>query len=328
MYHFTMAEETHLDRLFGLFRGKIPDFGENANIHEIAREIRDVQLNAIDFGVIGSHHDIPSQASKKASKLPTLLLYSGSIRNHFQTLRGVLSEPREFQIVDQVGQPWRDDVPDGDVIYRMESRNPIYYFTSHLTSPYLNSWAAAIDNLRSGKPFLCIAILQNNESHDGIWEMAYNFTDHNDMTSDNNVSMSNLYPERQMILQFWYSPKRLSAKYLFNNFPCAKVVKEHLSLVGDKENSDFRQIVFHFDGKRYADREEHDHIWRDDLPERYAAFLHKRGDFDFSIVEIGTTTLGGQKHWIYTGSEVARIEERSDQRVPYATRQLVHDYIA
>jgi len=307
---------------FDFFKRKNKEHGEKINTDEIARQIREIQLNAIDLGVLGSSQDIPSETNKKAIKLPILLHYSSTIRKHFQTLRGVLYEPREFQVVDKTGQPWRNDVPDGDVIFRMEGRNPVYYFATHLTSPYLNSWAAAMDSLSSGRPFLNIAILRNNSSHDGIWKMVYNFTDHKDATSNNNVSMSNLYPERQMALQFWYSPKQLSAKYIFDKFPCAEIVKEHLNLVGDKKVSNFRQVIFHFDGKRFADREEHDRVWRDDLPDKYAAFLRKRGNFDFSVVEIGTTTLGGQKHWIYTGSEVARVEEKSGERVSNTIRQV------
>lgn len=310
-----------MKKIFDYFLPNNSESGESLTPHEIAKQIRDIELNAIDYGARGSEYEIPNQLDRKATKLPTLLQYSRPVLNHLQTLRGILSSPREFQIVDSPNLSWRDENPDGDVIYRKEGPNHVYYFAHHLTSPYLNSWSAGLDNLARGEPFLGLAILENNDKMKGLWQSSYNYSDH-DETSDDSISMSHLYPEREMALQFWFSPKRLSAKSLFENFPSSKNLRDHLSLVGEKMSGDFRHVILNFDGKRMADFEEREHMWRDDLTERYVDLLRKRGNFDFSVVEIGKTQLGGEKHWVYTGSDISRVEEKSSDRVRSAVTKL------
>lgn len=315
-----MAERNLGIRLKELFK-KSPEGRGEYSVHEIAKQAREVELNAMDFGVLGTDKLIPDAPDKKSTKLPHLLRYSPTILKHFETLRNILAEPKEFKIVDRVGMSWTDDVPDGDVIFRMEGKNPVYYFTHHLTSPYLNAWSAAISTYLSGEPYLCVAILQNNEKMSGLWQSVYSFSDHSEV-SENNVAMSNLYPERHMALQFWFSPTKLTPNDFLEKFPSSQVVRDHLKLVGEKTDSGFRQIILHFEGKKYAEKELRDRIWRDDLPDIYAALLNKRGDFDFSIVEIGTAILGGKKHYVYTGSETARVHVKEESKVKNVSLQF------
>lgn len=277
--------------------------------HAIAKELRKRQLDMMDYGVIGSSKPIPRDHTTDAVKLPHLLRYSGSVLAHFRTFRGVLNEPREFQIVDRVGQLANEDDPKGDVIYQQEGPDHVYYFAHHLTGPYLNSWAAALDNVETGKPYLNIAFAQTNQFVPrGGWHCSYYYLEYDD-TSLRVINSSNLQPEKDMTINFWYSLKRLDGRTFLENFPACENTKAYISLTEERETEGFKEFVFRHDALSHAE-EKAKIKYRDDLAERYSRFLIDKGNRKFSIVEVGTVELGDRKHWVYTGSEQAEIPER------------------
>lgn len=286
--------------------------------HEIAKYIRDVQLNMFDYGVIGSNTDLPQGPDPKAVKLPHLLRYSPTILQHMQTLIGILQSPREFQVTNQPDSWDESQRPDGDIIYSAEGKNHVYYFANHLMSPYLNSWAAAIDSLEKDIPSMHVYIMQENEKAKGIWTVDYNCR-YFDSTHKNNIA-SNFYPERDMVLNFTYSPTRLNGEFFSKNHH-ARVVQDRLTYIGEKTTGDFRSFIYGFNALSLAESEaKQDYI--KDLAERYSGFLRQKGNIEYAVVEVGTVTLNGKKHWVYTGSEQSGIEVPEEQNAPKAARIL------
>lgn len=287
--------------------------------HEIAKYIRDVQLNMFDYGVIGSNTDLPQGPDPKAVKLPHLLRYSPTILQHMQTLIGILRAPRDFQITNQPDTGWMGKKPDGDVIYSKNGKNHEYEFAHHLTSPYLNAWAAAFDKLAKEEPMLITYIIQQNELDNGTWYMGYRCRYWSNPNP--NTIGSNYFPERDKVLNFMYSPIRLDGKSMYKKMGFAPVVRDRVTFMGEVQKGNFRSFIYHFDALSFADLEAKQ-SYVDDLAERYSSFLRKKGNVEFAIVEVGTVTLNGKKHWVYTGSEQSGIEVPEEQNVPKAARIL------
>lgn len=75
------------------------------------------------------------------------------------------------------------------------------------------------------------------------------------------------------------------------------------------------------DAKKHANQKVIDSIIQiatngQELDALFRDFLRKKGSSRFSIVEIGTAVIDGRKHWIYTGSEQARVAERATLKNP------------
>lgn len=278
-------------------------------VHTTARELRDRSLDILDFGVISSTSEVPNKHDSKATKLPYLLRYSPIINSHMNNLRRILSSPREFQIVDKPGQAWRSDLPDGDVIYRRERKNHVYYFTHDLSSEDLNPFLAAFNSLKENDPFLCVSIVKINEgTHKHLWDLGYFFSIH-DETSNINIKASNLSPERDMVLNFWFSPRRMDGEEIFKKFPTCEFVKGYLTFVGTEDIQGFRHHIIHYNALGQAEVEEKsNYIY--DLAYQYSSYLRRKGNLQFSIVEIGKIKLHSQSYWVYTGSEQSGLEQK------------------
>lgn len=278
---------------------------------DIAKIVRDRQLDIFNFGVLGSDVEVPDKHNSKATKLPNLLRYSPKVIKHMQAMIGIFSSPKAFEI--ETGKFYHDNLT-ADVLYCKEGQNHVFYFTHNTIQHYLNG---LIMSNKSGEGYsdLIVSILQENERRAGKWIADYNFFDFStDETFERSFPGGNLHPERQMLLSFWFSPKKLDGIYFLKNYPSSQIVKDHLSFTGEKKASGFRFFNFHYDSLSHADKEEK-MPYIEDLAVRYSSFLRKKGNIDFSIVEIGIVTLDGVKHWIYTGSEQASIQVKEERKV-------------
>jgi len=141
-----------------LFRseGKIKE--QVLSKHETAKAIREKTLDMLHFGSGGSDKPLPTEPTKDAVKIPVLLRYSKDTRDHYQTLLGVLSAPREFQITEKPNERWREDEPSGDVVHHTEKTGDVYQLAHHLTSPYLNSFASGLEKMGRNEPYLNISV--------------------------------------------------------------------------------------------------------------------------------------------------------------------------
>ncbi len=295
-----------INRLFG----KNPERKANLNPEDIARIVRDRQLDIFNYGVLGSDIEVPNKQNSKATKVPHLLKYSPKVLKHMQTMIGIFSSPKAFETESA---KFYHDETTADVLYCKEGKNHVFYFTHTSIEAYLNGLMMGTNNEVYSD--LIVSIMQENEIRNGVWMADYNFIDFStDETLERSFPGGNLHPEQQMLLSFWFSPKKLDGNYFLKNYPSSQIVKDHLSFTGEKKASGFRYFNFHYDSLSHANKEEK-MPYIEDLAIRYSSFLRKKGNIDFSIVEIGTITLDGTKHWIYTGSEQASIKVKEEKEV-------------
>lgn len=300
-----------MPEIINRFFRRNPEKNNTLSPEAIARIVRDRQLDIFNFGVLGSDVEVPDKQNPKATKLPNLLRYSPKVIKHMQTMIGIFSSPRAFET--ETGKFYHDNVT-ADVLYCKEGQNHVFYFTHNTIEHYLNG---LIIGNESGEGYsdLIVSILQENERRGGTWITDYNFFDFStDETQGRSFPGGNLHPEQQMLLSFWFSPKKLDGSHFLKNYPSSQIVKDHLTFTGEKKVSGFRFFNFHYNSLSHADKEEK-MPYIEDLAVRYSSFLRKKGDIDFSIVEIGTVTLGGVKHWVYTGSEQASIQVKEERKV-------------
>jgi len=289
---------------------------------EVAKIIRQSILDLIEIGVVGSDEEIPSEPHKKAVKLPVLLRYSTPVKQHFATLKSILSAPREFRIVDaqQVGQIWEGD-PDGDALKTFENKNVVYYIANHLTSGHVNAWAAALEGLRNMKPLLYVSILKDNHKG-GVWKLGYYYLEWFNPLSPRLIGSTELRPERQTTLEFWFSPQRMTPDEMLQQMYISPNLRDHLSVGSDEIQDGFRRVLIAFDAERYANTVEESREVNDQHLKK-ARFLRDRGNYRFAIVELGVKTIGGQQFWVYSGSETDSIQVQVSEKQPAGVAKLV-----
>src|SRR5688572_4112650 len=65
---------------------------------ETAVILRDLQLDMMNYGVLGSNTEIPQAENNRAVTLPHLLGYSQTVQRHFDAMRGILHAPTRFAV--------------------------------------------------------------------------------------------------------------------------------------------------------------------------------------------------------------------------------------
>ncbi len=282
---------------------------------ETAMLIRQRQLDMMNYGVLGSDIEIPNRDNSKAITLPHLLGYSHRLNHHFDVMRGVLHAPNQFQITPYNGLH-SDETIEGDVLYHQEGKNHIYSISNNVISPFTNPFIAAGDN-----PMLYIYIIQDNNRKHGTWGASYHYLARNRLSEDN-IGSSFLFPEKHMTLNFWYSPKQLTGKDIYDytkgDFETSR---KNTKYIGEEKREGFRKFNFHFDAAATAETLESEPMPHSSDIEK-AEFLRQKGDVEFSVVEVGTVMLGGKKHWVYTGSEHAQVAKKQPRTALSGAHQL------
>lgn len=310
--------------------------------HEMAKALREEALDMFEFGVVASDKKIPHEVQRGAVKIPVLLHYSPEIRNHYQTLVGVLNSPREFQIVERPEMKWNGNLPDGDVIYEDEGNGDVYTFTHHLTSPYLNGLAAGLDKLQKMEPWLWICL---RRFKDGVWSVHYGYSEGIRYNIFDVDYVEGSYPidkkavgrfakitqpQRTYLVNFVFSAQPLKTAY-FIKMGFAPLVEPFLHETGRKRVGAFEVHQIGFDAKGMAEKLQREDGY-DPRPgvkhshnSRHIYALKKDGNREFSIVKLGVTQIGNQAYHIYSSSEQPFVREQVI--VPRTTAFLRRNFI-
>lgn len=182
---------------------------------------------------------------------------------------------------------------DVDIVFQLESVNPVYYFAANIANWHKEQTKGAL--------FLNISIVQENKMADGNWLASYIMAGH-DSTASINVGASELYPEKQMLLNFWFTKNQMEGPEILKILSGPKTLRKHILFAGTVLRNGIMHIDFQYDGLEHAQSEAR-RAYIGNLAQKHSKFLKKRGNFTFSILELGTTNIGGRQHWVYTGSE-------------------------
>lgn len=301
---------------------------------EMASAVRDSSLNLLTYGAVTSTSPFPDSITRDTVSLPRLLHYSSQTRNHFNTLKGVLTSPREFKIVPHTQASWEGEL-DGDILYSHDTDGDSYRFANHLTSPHLNPFLAALLAMRRGDPYLEVNIRKNPK---GVWEVLYRFDPpHPKVTIFDNDFTTTLYdyqkrrigskgpsginPERALLVNLIFSPVPLKPRELIE-YVATRGSKPYIKEpVRNKRVGNFETYEFHFEAERYARAlKKQDYIdpregvkHSDYSSERYC--LETDGDRDFSIVKLGKQPMGNLTYHVYSAAEQAWV--RAPKQAPF-----------
>ena len=223
-----------------------------------------------------------------SSRFKNVLGYSDLTLKQAKALSKILSSPRKgaisnnFQDIGTINK-------NVDMVFQLESLNPVYYFSANIADWHKKQTKDAL--------FLNISILQENKVSNGDWLLSYIMASF-DSTAPINVGSSELYPEKQMLLNFWFTKNQLDSQTALKTFS----LRKHIRYAGSTLREGLLHLDFQYNGIEHAEAEAR-RSYIGNLAQKHSRFLKKRGNFTFSVVEIGTTQIGNKKHWVYTGSE-------------------------
>jgi hypothetical protein len=277
-------------------------------VHGLAQQIRDRTLDALDFGVIASETQLPHQLSDKTIRLPFLLRYSSQLISHMNNLRSILANPHEFELTTSQGGNWGCDKLAYNIVYESAGLDHIYYFNHPLLADTTASLEASPNSIFENEPFIDVAIVNVGEKkRHGFWLTSYRYSVY-DSISPRNISGSDLQPEKSMLLNFWFSPKRLTGKQIQDYFYLSAHTRRYIEFLETKDQQGFRYHLYRHKAALHANSfQKFKSHWAEEP--RVINSLLRKGDRDFTVVEIGTIDLAGQNYYIYTGSEQSGINE-------------------
>lgn len=260
---------------------------------EVKRTVVGMMLN----GVISSSKDVTDALDSNSGEVMSinkLLEYSDLTRKHLKVERLTLSmlpkNPTVSEDYDHLHSSGADIVYNGNggdffnmghyVKYNFLFYSQEEAYTS-ISINRLLKWSEKFWEVKYG----CV-VHDSNERHKSPW------------------TGSMVYPERDMLLNFLFSPIQLTHVQIMNYMGGSENFKKYTHFSGAYKWNGFKHIQFLYEGDKlgriYARLKDHPNSMRE------GKALVERGDFRFSIIELGTAMIGGVKHWIYTGSE--RIE--------------------
>lgn len=309
-----------------------------ASPDEIARNIRSTLLDMMQYGVSGSNNRIPTESQQGAIPLPTLLRYSQKTLAHYKTLQGILRAPRDFSIVDadkvdDSGYTFSEEpeTPDGDILKQDVGDGQLeYQFAHHLTSPFMNGFAAAVDTLSKEKPYLGVTIA--HIQRDDLWKVYYGFSKYYStniymddylekrkqslFSSIGEAAHSKVFPDKNALLTMAFSLKSCTPEDLlslyFNPSTQHMISFVERKIVGKFEVTTFvlhaQKALEYFKKDDDRHRTSREALFKGNEPE--IAILEERGDIEFSIVKLGIKTIGTSTYHVYSGSELPLAEQK------------------
>lgn len=345
-----------IDALRGLFTEQQqgaengPTKIEYKSPQEYLQSVEDIRQTLIDIlnnGVLGSDVQVPKKAQEKnAVFLPILLRYDKT-RAHSKVLHTILSQLDGEKIFDYRG------IMDPTAKQRkQESIASFYTYTDPQSAEItifnteLSSFANGLDtvgNKLQKRPSLEIGIRSYNlgKEDNGIalWKIEYSFDilpidgtkpteQYYAMRIDSTVGYAARYflnPPVALLNNFIFSPVPLEDRpeYIVGNLIEESEI-EFLTVIDeavpDKKNL-FRTTTIEFDVSRAID------VLSKDATRATKDLLEivrlKREQLSrTTIVNIGTTEIRGQKHYIYTAAEKPLVKQESQQKVPSASPAL------
>lgn len=262
-----------------------------------AMHVRHVTLGMLITGVVSSDTNVSqaTMASQSPLGLARLLEYSESTRKHaalFRVLWGSL--PNNPTVSEDLNEVFGASAK-ADLVYQTAERGQICIF--QLSGKHVGPQT-------SGRNVtIATAIMQNNLRFQGLWAVDYTYLDHdqNGMVETTDLRGTNIYPERQTLLHFYMSPERLSGDEVGRLIPGSSDLLSVIHFERVYTYRGFRHFQFRFEGADLGRKYLRDSSF--ELFRREGNFLLSRGSLHFCVVELGTTEIGGETHWIYTGSE-------------------------
>jgi hypothetical protein len=181
-----------------------------------------------------------------------------------------------------------------DIVYSPEmGQNYSFYLAKkHTTRPLADASASIAANITLDNKLLL-----------GLWKTTYSYWEEAPL-GDPRVPVPafprEIYPEQQMLLQFYFAPDELADWEVESILPVKENMRRHTSFVSEYLYKKFRHFKFKLDGvglgKLYLEL-------GNILFTQDGHTLQDRGTVCFEIVQLGTTEIAGQKYWVYSGSE-------------------------
>lgn len=298
---------------------------------KIAEIIRDKTIDMVDYGVVGSNSLIPESTEQNSIPVHTLLQYSHGTKQHLNALQGILRGPREFTIIDMADQKPGTTQGEGNVLLRKEKSGHYYEFPHEMTSPYINAFAAGFDTSRRKTARMGVDIKRDDNHNVWVVEYGYHQPPPDSTIFDASYpddwgkfirqSVGNfsspINPEKQLLLNFIFSPRELSGKEMIERLPFfyTNMTRECMSYKGTKDTGKFRTTTLGFNAEnmyRKLKASEKSDPQEGALHEGYATeltTLQKQGNREFQVIQLGKTRIGTQAFFIYSAAERPIVSE-------------------
>lgn len=227
----------------------------------------------------------------KFVSVSVLLNYKPETIMHKQAVQTVLRK-LDFE---KIGFDYKDIYENiYDFVYKKEGSNIVYYFTD----PQI------VNAIATTEPeFLSACIMQDNEKNRQCWLFTYYYI--GSRNSIYNIGTSDPYPEKEMLLNFWFAPKQLTQEEVLEYFGASQNLRDCLSIGEIVENNGLMFYHLIHNGEKHAAIERKT---AEIVSEPYnfiavAEIYEARGNFNFAIAELGQIVIGEKPHWVYTGVE-------------------------
>lgn len=264
----------------------------NFKLLDEAFEVAKITRGMLLSGVHGSDKTIDVRNSDEGIPLARLLEYSHSTRKYSSALRSMLGSLRT-NAVSGNGHDLYDIGSGVDLVYKMENGGPVYYFTPNVTHPHERY--LYVDSI-SG------SIQLRNSAGQATWMVNLYVID-GGLTSIYRIATSELYPEKNMLLNFWFSKFPMRGPDILKNLSLSATEKEYISFENAVMWKGFTLYQYLFKGDLLANVATLNRRMFGEYNAQAVTVLRRRANFRFSIVLLGTTEIGGLRHWVYTGSE-------------------------
>lgn len=213
-------------------------------------------------------------------------------KRHAARFQSILASGRDKRMSEDIHDVFHPN-PNVDIVFRMEGENPVYYYAGNV----LKSTEAEL-----GENFFVNVHIMQNAGRNGMWDCQFVALPHGDETDPLGLGPSNLKPEHSMLLHFMFTPEVLDGPELLVRMGGSQNSKDHTRFLTTDIRNGYTHFDFAWDGLKYADVEANI-PYIPGIAERNSTFLRNRGDFIFSVIEVGVVDIAGKKHGVYTGSE-------------------------
>jgi hypothetical protein len=258
-----------------------------------AMQVKTATLQMLRSGVYGSH-GLADLRLAGAISLDRVLDYSSNTKHHKELLSRLLvsADPKSVSKYVYGSGGHLDAATD----FVCDSHD--HYLVYYMTYPFIERVRPFIEKYK-----LIVDITKPLKSYPNMWDMEYHYSEHG--FSPENIAGSSIFPERLMLLQFWFTGNVLSSEEILEKMSPSPYMATYLEVGETFVYRGFTHHQFVFDGARMAMDAESKRAFGD-ATESVVRNLTFRGKYRFSIVEVGTALIEGKAHVVYTGSE--RIE--------------------
>lgn len=297
-----------LERMFGFQSDKGKQSSEYRNFEEMTEAAKAVRVKLVDLlqiGAISSQSEIPSTNTKDSTRLHYLLGYSEKTKKLASALRNILAVPSSFIIGDDganvnglIDEEVDSEYEETNVLYKREFYGHVFNFPDHLIYKYYDSVKAVYEELDNSQ--LSIAIELRTRYKFQYWMLNVHIRGTN--------SFNYYFPEEACRLHFVLSPRQLQGMEALNLFLVHDFIKQYSTFIRIEETEGFRLLRFTLDLEKISQEESSKTSYTEHVLQHTSETLDNRKNPDFVIVELGQTSVAGQRHYVYAFSEQPQVK--------------------